>query len=330
MKRHRVIPIVALSILVVLGSGWSAASARGEDRFPSRQLTYIVCFDPGGQSDREARRQQPLLEKGFGQHVTIEYKTGGGGALGWREFVKTKPDGYTMAGFNIPHVILQPLQQNVGYRTGQILPVVLFHSTPLALAVPRNSPYRTAKELIEFARKNPGAVTIGGSALFSGYHMAALRLEKLTGARITYVPFTGSAPQMNAFLDGHLTAVFAASDDVTRNRDRMRVLGFATEEPFFKFPKDPTLKSQGIDLVEGVDRGVAVPEGTPSDVIRKIESVFLSLSRSREFQEAQMKDGFIPLSMGHDESTAYLKRKTAIYTELAAEIKKKQPGGRSE
>ena len=247
-------------------------------------MTYIICLTPAG-SPTARRGGSTLLEKGFGQHVTIEYKTGGGGALGWREFVKTKPDGYTLAGFNIPHVILQPLQQNVGYETGQILPVVLFHSTPLALAVPRNSPYRTAKDLIEFAKKNPGAVTIGGSALFSGYHMAALRLEKLTGTRITYVPFTGSAPQMTAFLNGHLTAAFAASDDVTRNRGgrdarpRLRHRG-----ALLQVPQGPDAEEQGIDLVEGVDRGVAVPEGTPADVIRKIESVFLSLSRSREFR----------------------------------------------
>jgi len=323
MKRTLLAIVVVFSALAVLSSGWGVSPAWSDDKFPTRQLTYVVCFDPGGQSDREARRQQPLLEKGFGQNVIIDYKIGGGGALGWRELVKTRPDGYTFAGFNIPHVILQPLQQNVGYKTDQIVPVILFHSTPLALAVPLNSPFKTAKELIEYAKKNPGTVTIGGSASFSGYHMAVLRLEKLTGTKITYVPFTGSAPQMTAFLGGHLTAIMAASDDVTRFRDKMRVLGFATEKPFFKFPKDPTLRSLGIDLVEGVDRGVAVPPGTPIEVIKKLESVFLAIARSKEFQEEQMKNGFLPLSMGHVEATAYLKAKTAVYTELAQEIMKK-------
>jgi tripartite-type tricarboxylate transporter receptor subunit TctC len=322
MKRFRFVAIVALAALYVLGSGWSAAPAWSDDKFPSRALTYMVCFDPGGQSDREARRQQPFLEKSFGQNVIIDYKVGGGGALGWRELVKTKPDGYTFAGFNIPHVILQPLQQDVGYKTEQINPVFIFHSTPLALAVPLNSPFKTAQDLLDHATKNPGAVTIGGSGSFSGYHMAVLRLEKLTGTKITYVPFTGAAPQMTAFLGGHLTGVFAASDDVTRFRDKMRVLGFATEKPFFKFPEDPTLRSQGIDLIETVDRGVAVPPGTPPDVIKKLEAVFMANAQSKEFQDEQMKGGFIPQAMGHEESKAYLKAKTAIYTDLAEEIKK--------
>jgi len=322
VKACRIAVLVALSALAVFGLGRGATFASGDETFPSRQLTYIICFDPGGQSDRVARQQQPLLEKEFGRNVVIEYKVGDGGAHGWRELVNSKPDGYTFAGFNIPHVILQPLQKDVGYRTEQIIPVVIFHSTPLALAVPVDSPYKTLRELIDFAKKNPGAVTVGGSGSFSGYHMAVHKLQTLTGTRITYVPYTGSAPQMNAFLGGHLTAIMAASDDVTRFRDKMRVLGFATEKPFFRFPRYPTFRSQGIDLVEGVDRGVAVPPDTPPGVLKKIESAFLSIVNRREFRDEQIRNGFVPLAMGHEESLAYLKAKTRVYTEIAAGMRK--------
>jgi len=322
VNTFRFATFAAWSVLALFGAGPGAIPASGGEPFPSRQLTYIICFDPGGQSDRVARQQQPLLEKEFGQNVVIEYKIGDGGAHGWSELVKSRPDGHTFAGFNIPHVILQPLQKDVGYRTGQINPVVIFHSTPLALAVPVDSPHKTLRELIDFAKRNPGAVTIGGSGSFSGYHIAVHRLQSLTGTRLTYVPFTGSAPQMTAFLGGHLTAIMAASDDVTRFRDKMRVLGFATGKPFFKFPRYPTFRSQGIDLVEGVDRGVAVPPDTPPDALRKIESAFLSIVKSREFRDGQMKDGFIPLAMGHEESLAYMNEKTRAYTKIAAGLKK--------
>ena len=142
MKR----PIIAAGIATIcvavlcVGLGARFAWSDQEKPYPTRQITYMVCFDPGGQSDREARRQQPLLEKYLGQKVVIDYKIGGGGALGWRELTKAKPDGYTIAGFNIPHVILQPLQQDVGYKTDQIVPVFIFHKTPLALAVLQTSP----------------------------------------------------------------------------------------------------------------------------------------------------------------------------------------------
>ena len=113
-KIGAIVLALVLGLVVISQPSW----AQKERPYPTRQITYMICFDPGGQSDREARRQQAPLDKILGQKVLIDYKVGGGGALGWRELAKSKPDGYTIAGFNIPHIILQPLQQEVGYKTG--------------------------------------------------------------------------------------------------------------------------------------------------------------------------------------------------------------------
>jgi len=310
--------------VVILGSwlGQQQAWAQKEKPYPTRQISYLICFDPGGQSDRVARLQQPHLDRILGQKVLIDYKVGGGGALGWRELVRGKPDGYFMVGFNIPHVILQPLQQEVGYKTEQINPVCLFQRTPLALAVLNDSPYKTLKDFIEFGKKNPGALTIGGSGTFSGYHMAALRFEKLSGVKVTYVPFTGSAPQMTAFLGGHLAAVFGASDDLTRFRDKLRVLGFATDARFPEFPDAPTLKEAGIEMAEAVDRGAAVPPKTPDAIVKKLEAAFVETAKHLDVVAEMKKQGFVPIAMGHQESKVYLDKMTAIYKELAAGLKK--------
>ena len=323
MKRTHALAGIALLFLAALCFGAGVRSAWSEVKpYPGHQITYMVCFDPGGQSDREARRQQPLLEKILGQKVVIDYKIGGGGALGWRTLTKSKPDGYTMAGFNIPHVILQPLQQDVGYKTDQIVPVFIFHKTPLALAVLETSPFKTLKDLIDHAKKNPYLVSVGGSGAYTGYHMATLRFEKMIGTKLTYVPYTGAAPQMTSFLGGHITAVFGASDDLTRYRDKIRVLGFATEKRFPGFPDVPTLKEQGFDMVEGVDRGIAVPPNTPASVIKTLESAFMDIAKRPDFQEEQRKGGFIPLAMGHEEVKEYMKKMTELYTELAQGLKK--------
>jgi putative tricarboxylic transport membrane protein len=317
MKRIAVLAVLLLALLSLFSPELALAQA-----YPTRQITYLVCFDPGGQTDREARRQQPHLDKILGQKVIIDYKVGGGGALGWRELVRAKPDGYTMAGFNIPHVILQPLQQEVGYKTEQIEPVVVFQRTPLGLAVLDTSPYKTFQELVDYAKKNPGAVTIGGSGTFTGYHMAALRLEKLTGAKYTYVPFNGSAPQMTAFLGGHVTSIFGASDDLTRYKDKVRLLAFAYDSRFAEFPSSPTLKELGVDMVEAVDRGVAVPPKTPEAVIRKLEAAFKDIAGRPEIQAEMRSQGFFPVFMGRDESKAYIQKMTVVYTELSAGLKK--------
>jgi tripartite-type tricarboxylate transporter receptor subunit TctC len=216
---------MSLVLGVALGHGHAWAQ---EKPYPARPITYLITFDPGGQSDREARRQQPHLERILKQKILIDYKVGGGGALGWRDLVKSKPDGYTMAGFNIPHIILQPMQQEVGYKTDQIVPVALFQRTILALAVLNTSPFKTLQDFIEYAKKHPGALTVGGSGTFSGPHMTALRFQKLSGATVTYVPFTGAAPQTMAFLGGHVAAAVSNSDDLVRYKDKVRRKGRAT------------------------------------------------------------------------------------------------------
>jgi len=297
------------------------AMAHAAEAFPSKQLTYVVTFDPGGQSDREARRQQAPLAKLLGQQVIVDYKVGGGGALGWKELVRSKPDGYTFVGINTPHIILQPLQNEVGYKTSQINPVVMFQRTPLALAVLKESFYQTLKDFIDAAKKEPGKLNIGGSAVFSGHHFATLRLQKLAGIKLTYVPFTGSAPQMTSFLGGHTNAVIANSDDLVRFADKLRVLAFSSDERFPLFPDAPTFKELGFNMSDSIDRGVAVPMGTPPETVAVLEKAFLQVLADPEIQKAMRAEGFVPLAMGHEESKAYIAKLTELYTGLAQELK---------
>ena len=313
----------AFLFIVVMGLVLLGAVAWAQSQpYPSRQLTYLITFDPGGQSDREARRQQQHLSRILGQQVIIDYKVGGGGALGWKELVRSKPDGYLFAGFNIPHVCLQPLQQDVGYKTEQLVPIALFQRTPLSVAVPASSPYKNLQEFIDAAKKEPGKLSVGGSSFFSGPHFGAMRLEKLAGIKLSYVPFTGSAPQITALLGGHTDAGMCLSDDVTRFRDKLRVLAMATETRMEGLQDVPTFKELGIDLVESVDRGVAVPPNTPKEVIAKLEAAFLEVAKNPEIVADMKAQGFVPLAMGAAESKAYLDKQTELYKKQFQEIKK--------
>ncbi len=314
--------IVSVAAVLMIAVGVTAVPAWAATDYPTKQISYLICFDPGGQSDREARRQQPHLERILKQKVLIDYKVGGGGALGWRELTRSKPDGYFIAGFNIPHIILQPLQQEVGYKTEQIVPVAIFQRTPLALIVQTKSQFKTLQEFVEYAKKNPGALTMGGTGPFSNHHMATLRLQKTAGVKLTYVPFTGSASMMTAVLGGHVAGTFANSDDLVKFKDQVRILGSATDQRFTDFPNVPTFKEMGFDIVLATDRGVAVPPGTPEPVIQKLEDAFLEIARNPEIQAEMKKQGFVPVAMGHKESKAYIEKTTTIFKELVADLKK--------
>ena len=314
--------IVSVAGVLMIVLAMTSIPALAATDYPTKQISYLICFDPGGQSDREARRQQPHLERILKQKVLIDYKVGGGGALGWRELTRSKSDGYFIGGFNIPHIILQPLQQEVGYKTEQIVPVAIFQRTPLALIVQAKSQFKTLQEFVEYAKKNPGALTMGGTGPFSNHHMATLRLQKTAGVKLTYVPFTGSASMMTAVLGGHVAGTFANSDDLVKFKDQIRILGSATDQRFTDFPNVPTFKEMGLDIVLATDRGVAVPPGTPEPVIQKLEDAFLEIARNPEIQAEMKKQGFVPVAMGHKESKAYIGKTTTIFKELVADLKK--------
>ncbi|MFO8090304.1 MAG: tripartite tricarboxylate transporter substrate binding protein [Desulfatiglandaceae bacterium] len=316
MKRMLILTLAA-AIIAVCGSPALAAD------YPKEPITYQIPFNPGGQSDLEARRQQPILEKALGQKVMIQYKPGGGGSVGWSYLVKQKPNGYFISGINIPHIVLQPLARgDAGYKTEELEPIALFQATPIGLAVLKDSPYKTINDLVEFAKSNPGAVTCGGSGTWSGHHVAHLQLQKMAGIEMTYIPYKGAAPSVAAFLGGHVKALWANSNDLVQHKDRIRVLAFGTKKPFDAMPDVPTFESQGFNLYASIDRGAGAPPGTPADIIAVLEKAFLDIANDPKIKAQMLKEGFQPVAMGAAESKAYIQEKVQEWAPVVKEFKK--------
>lgn len=291
--------------------------------YPEKSIVYQIPFGPGGQSDLEARRQQPLLEKSLGVKVVIQYKPGGGGSIGWATLVKEKPDGYFISGINIPHIVLQPLARgNAGYETEQLKPIALFQATPIGLAVLKESEFKTLEDLIAYAKKNPGALVCGGSGTWSGHHIAHLQFSKMAGIEMTYIPSKGAAASVASFLGGHVKALWANSNDLVQHADKIRVLGFGTKKPFPNMPEVPTFESQGFNLYASIDRGAGAPPDTPDEIVKVLEKAFLDIAQSPEIVAQMEKDGFVPLAMGAEESKAYIMEKVKEWAPVVQEFKK--------
>jgi tripartite-type tricarboxylate transporter receptor subunit TctC len=315
--RRKLITILALLVLAAAPMSGVASD------FPNDSIVYSLPFNPGGQSDLEARRQQPLLEKELGVSVIVQYKPGGGGSVGWAELVNKKPDGYFIAGINIPHIILQPAARgDAGYKTEQLEPIAMFQATPIGLAVLKDSPYKSLEDLIKHAKANSGMVTVAGSGTWSGHHVAHLQLQDMTGTQMTYIPHKGAAPSVAAFLGGHVQALWANSNDLVQHADKIRVLAFGTKKPFENMPEVPTFESLGYKLYASIDRGAAVPPGTPADRIAVLEKAFLKIANDPAIQEQMKKDGFVPLAMGAAESKAYIKELEAEWVPVVKKFNK--------
>ncbi|MDJ0781869.1 MAG: tripartite tricarboxylate transporter substrate binding protein [Desulfosarcinaceae bacterium] len=290
--------------------------------FPEKAITYQIPFGPGGQSDLEARRQQPLLEKALGQKVVIQYKPGGGGSIGWAALIKQKPDGHFISGINIPHIVLQPLARgNAGYQTADLVPIAIFQATPIGLAVLKESPFQTLEDLIDYAKQNPGAITCGGSGTWSGHHIAHLQFSKMAAIEMTYVPAKGAAKAVASFLGGHVKAMWGNSNDLVQHTDKIRVLAFGTETPFPNMPEVPTFKSKQFDLLASIDRGAGAPPETPMAVIKILEKAFLDIANDPTIKDQMKNDGFVPVSMGHAAAKTYIEEKIEVWKPVVAEFK---------
>ena len=232
--------------------------------YPDKPITYTIPFNPGGESDITARLQEPILEKDLGVTVNVTHKPGGGGAVAWSEFQRTaKPDGYSIIGCNIPHIIGQPLlRKDAGYKTDGFKVVMWFHFTPNVLVVSKDSPYKTLDDFIAYAKKNPKAATVGGSGTYSANHLETLRLQKAAGVELTYVPHTGTGPIIPALMGGHLKAAMSYSMVSVNYKDKFRTLAVASEERVPAMPDVPTFKELGYDIVGGAFRGA--PGNTPT------------------------------------------------------------------
>lgn len=332
-KRHHVgvfWVILLVAVLALAGCGKTQSDDKSAEKdkkdaavdYPKQPITYIIPFDPGGQSDIEARRQQPYLEKDLGVKVNVTYKPGGGGATGWAELVLAKPDGYTICGFNIPHIILQPMERgNAGYKTEDIVPVAIFQATPIGLAVPKDSQFKTLDDFIKYTKDNPGKITVTGSGTYTGHHIAYLQLQKLAGIKMTYVPTTGAAPAVQNLLGGHVQAMLGNSNDLVQHQDKIRVLAMASEKRFEALPDVPTFKELGYNIIESIDRGVAVPPNTSPEIIKRLEKAFLAIANNEEVKNQQIKQGFVPVSIGYEESLKYIKTKTEEYSKLVDDLK---------
>src|SRR5918911_4476478 len=173
---------------------------------PEKNILYWQAFPAGGESDLSARHQQLVLKKKCPAIDTIiQYKPGAGGGLMWAQINQLPGDGYNIVGINLPHIVLQPLEGTVQYKTEDVVPTYWFHYTPDAIVVPEQSPIKTFADLLKMAKAKPGDVTLAGSGTNSANHAAHERLNIVANIKTTYVPYKGTGELTTAVLGQQVT-----------------------------------------------------------------------------------------------------------------------------
>ena len=301
----------ALCFLVL--APWAAAQ-----NCPDKNVLYWQAFPPGGESDLSARHQQIVLKKKCPNIDTIiQYKPGAGGGLMWSQMNNLPGDGLNVVGINLPHIVFQPIEGQVQYKTQDITPVFWFHYTPDALVVPEQSPIKTFADFIKAAKADPGKLSLGGSGLNSANHAAHERMNAAFGVKTIYIPFKGTGDMTTAVLGSQVDGAISYSAFAINNKGKVRALAIAMDKRHPLLPDVPTFRELGVDWVDGAYRGIGVPKNTPPEVRKRLSDLWAALNSDPEMQALAAKSGFELVSVGTEQMDAFMKDKIRLYTEGA-------------
>jgi tripartite-type tricarboxylate transporter receptor subunit TctC len=306
------------SLLAIALASAAAAAAAQSVPCPTGNLNYWQAFPPGGESDISARHQQVVLKKKCPAIDTVvQYKAGGGGAILWSSANTLPTDGLNVYGINLPHVVLQPLEGQVQYKTEDLSPVFWYHYTPDALVVPESSPYKTFADFLKAAQDKPGALNLAGSALNSANHAAHERMNGAFKIKTTYVPYKGTGDLANAVLGAQVDGALTYTVFAINNKTRARALAVAMDKRHPLLPDVPTFKELGVDWVDGAMRGIGVPKDTPMATKKRLSDLFAALNADPEMKELAAKSGFELINVPIEQMDTFMKERARVYGETA-------------
>ena len=304
--------------LLALAAASGTASAQP---CPEKHLNYYQAFPAGGESDISARHQQLVLKKKCPNIETvIQYKPGAGGGLMWSQMNGLPNDGMNIVGVNLPHIVLQPLEGQVQYKTEDITPVYWFHFTTDAIVVSNDSPIKTFADLVKMAKAQPGKLTLGGSGTNSANHAAHEKLQAVAGIQTTYVPYKGTGDLTPAVIGQQVTGAMSYTAFAINTKDRVRALAVAMDKRHPLLPDVPTFKELGFEWIDGAFRGIGMPKSASPEARKRMSDLWAALNNDPEMKELAFKSGFELVNVGVDRMDAFMKERTKAYTEVAKRL----------
>ncbi|MFA9474110.1 MAG: tripartite tricarboxylate transporter substrate binding protein [Filomicrobium sp.] len=290
--------VTKLGMLAVMAAALALPASAGD--YPDRPVSLMVAYSPGGATDFQARIVTMVAanEEYLGQPIVIINKPGAGGKVGWNRYASSaKADGYELAAYNVPHFIAQSIKFKTKYTIDKLEPIANWGADPAVFIVNKDSPFNSIKDVQEYAKANPGKITVSGAGLYVGHHIAYLQIEKSLGTKLKYVPHKGGAPALKSVLGGQVMAGVNNLSDAYRSRDSLKILGIADVQRNEEFlPDVPTFKEQGFDVDDSSVnfRGIMVRKGTPQEVIDVLAAKVPEMFKNKRVAK-QMKAGGSPL-----------------------------------
>ena len=315
--------IVALLGLAAAGLLATSASGRADD-YPTRPITLIVPFPPGGSTSVVARIIAERMEKDLGQPIVVDNRGGAGGTVGTRAVARSDPDGYTiLLGYTGTLAIGPTLHANPGYDPRKdFAPIGLIGFSPMLLLVHPSVPAKTVPELIALAKSKENGLNYASAGVGTVGHIAGELFAKTAGVKLTHIPYKGTGPAVNDLLGGHVPMSFSPLPPVLGNVESgaLRAIAVTSEKRTSLLPDIPSVAESGFPGFEAVLRyGLVAPAGTPRPIIERLNAELRKAVDSAEVQTRLATEGAQPSTGTPEDYAAEIDREETKWSAIVRE-----------
>jgi len=312
----------ALMTVALSGAALLRARPAGAQGYPQRPVRLIVPYAPGGGTDVFSRLLATQMEREFGQTLIIDNRAGGGSIIGTQAVANAPPDGHTIGMVDSAFVTNPGLfKEKLPYDTRKdFIPVSLLSRTQLVLCVHPSSPFKTAPELIAYAKANPGKLTFASAGIGTGIHLAGEQFRQVAGIEIVIVPYRGGAPALADFLSGKVDFTFGAVPTIRPHimDGKARGLG-VTRGRAPQLPDIPSMEELGFGRVDSAsEMGLIVPAATPAAIVEKLQQASANAVKDLAFSQSLLERGFQPIGSTTEEFRAHVDREIDKWIRIIA------------
>jgi tripartite-type tricarboxylate transporter receptor subunit TctC len=286
---------IAVMSAAVLGATLAPAAAQGT--YPSKPITMIVPFPPGGVADAVARPLAEALGRELKQTVVIENRGGAGGALGIGQAARAPADGYTLL-LSLSSISMLPeadrlLERRPAYQIDQFRPIARVTADPTVLVVRAEAPWKTLEDFLAEAKSKPKHFNYGSSGNYGTMHVPMAQLEKAAGIQMTHIPYTGAGPAVTALLGGQVDVLASGPASVVQHirAGKLRALAHWGDKPLASLPGVPSLRERGVGAQYAQWSGLFIQAQAPANVIETLAATMQRLSGDPAFQQMIQNTG---------------------------------------
>jgi tripartite-type tricarboxylate transporter receptor subunit TctC len=272
-----------------------ASTGAAQDGYPSKPITMVLPFPPGGVAEIVGRPLASLMEKSLRQPVVLVNRPGAGGAVGMASVAKGAADGYTIL-MGLSSISIFPVSDRINgktpaYELKDFAPIALITADPTVLVVRTDGPYNTLKEFVDAAKANPGKINYSSSGVYGTLHVAMEIFANAAGIKLFHIPYQGGGPAVTALLGGQVEALASgpAAAIGQIKGGKMRALASWSDKRLDLLPEIPTFKELGYDAEFYIWTGVFVPASTPAPIVSRLRQVVREAATSPDFKAAMEK-----------------------------------------